>query len=54
MSKYDQEVHKVRVELRRIADEVWSVAKTTDDRESSTRLKALSTLIHHQASLLGG
>jgi hypothetical protein len=54
MNKCTEEVQQVRSELRKIADEVWSVAKELDDRESSSRLKSLSSAIHHQASKLGG
>ena len=54
MNKCTEEVHEVRSELRKIADEVWSIAKALDDRESSSRLKTLSSSIHHQASKLGG
>lgn len=54
MNKCTEEVQQVRAELRKIADEVWSVAKETDDRESASRLKSLSSRLHHEASKLGG
>lgn len=47
-------VQEVRSNLRKLADEVWAVAKETDDRQSSSRLKALSSQIHHEAHKLGG
>jgi hypothetical protein len=55
MSKIDvQTVQEVRNNLRKLGDEVWAVAKVLDDRESSSRLKALSSQIHHEAYKLGG
>jgi hypothetical protein len=55
MSKIDvQTVQEVRSNLRKLGDEVWAVAKGLDDRESSSRLKALSSQIHHEAHRLGG
>ena len=50
----DQTIQEVRNSLRRLGDEVWAVAKGLDDRESSSRLKALSSQIHHEAYKLGG
>lgn len=54
MGMQDNEVQEVRSELRKIADEVWDIAKRLSDRESSSRLKTLSSSLHHQASKLGG
>lgn len=54
MKKCDAEVEEVRSELRKIADEVWDIAKRLDDRDSSSRLKSLSSNLHHQAGKLGG
>lgn len=55
MCKQNSEtVQEVRSNLRKLADEVWAVAKETDDRQSSSRLKSLSSQIHHEAHKLGG
>lgn len=42
------------LELRKLADDVWQVAKQLGYGEECTALKAVSTKLHHVASQLGG